>query len=256
MARPAGPRFSRALPVAALASLSMAAVPALTGAGSAGATTAAPTVTSSPGANPNLPIDYKVVGATTTLAKLHQTVHVPTGSFKGSLNTITGALTGNLVLPPAKTTVRLAGIGLATATFKLQPTAPVTGTVNFSTLQVTATASFDVLVPSAYPLGLPVNVVGNECGTATPVHVTFSGTFSFTGSSTFSGTYTIPPWPIAGWPPRPSTCSSPGPATPSAPASHRPRADPGRAHRAAAITRAASSGRQMSRSGSQGLASL
>jgi len=143
------------------------------------------------------PIDY-TVNATTTLAKLHQTVTVPPGSFIGSLNLKTFVLTGNLSLPPASTTVSLAGIGLATATFELSATKPVTGKVDIKTLQVTATASFNVLVTSVKPLGLPINLVGNSCGTSTPVSVTFSGKLSLKASSAFSGTYTIPPLKTCG----------------------------------------------------------
>ena len=138
------------------------------------------------------PIDY-VVKATTTLAKLNETVTVPPGSFKGSLNLNTFVLKGKLALPAASTTVSLAGIGLAKATFKLAETKQVTGKVNLSALKVTATSSFNVLVTSVEPLGLPINLVGNDCGTSTPVSVTFSGKFSFSGASKFSGTYTIPP---------------------------------------------------------------
>lgn len=138
------------------------------------------------------PIDYKV-NAQTTLAKLNETVKVPPGKFVGSLNLDNFVLRGTLTLPPASTTVSLAGIGLATATFKLAETKPVTGKVNLNALTVTSTASFNVLVTSVTPLGLPVNLVGNSCGTSKPVSVTFSGKFSFSGSSTFSGDYTIPP---------------------------------------------------------------
>ncbi len=138
------------------------------------------------------PIDYKV-NATTTLAKLNETVKVPTGSFIGSLNLNNFVLSGKLNLPPASTTFNLAGIGLAKATFKLSETKLVTGKVNLNSLKVTATSSFNVLVTSVEPLGLPVNLVGNSCGTSKPVSVTFSGPFSFSGASTFSGKYTIPP---------------------------------------------------------------
>jgi hypothetical protein len=138
------------------------------------------------------PIDYKV-DASTTLAKLNQTVTVPPGSFVGSLNLNTFVLRGALKLPPASTTVSLAGIGLATATFKLAETKDVTGKVNLNALTVTSTASFNVLVTSVEPLGLPVNLVGNSCGTSKPVSVTFSGKFNFTGTSKFSGKYSIPP---------------------------------------------------------------
>lgn len=138
------------------------------------------------------PIDY-TVNASTTLAKLDQTVKVPPGSFVGSLNLNNFVLRGKLNLPPASTTVSLAGIGLATATFKLSETKQVTGKVNLNALTVTATSSFNVLVTSVKPLGLPLNLVGNSCGTSKPVSVTFSGPFSFSGASTFSGKYTIPP---------------------------------------------------------------
>ncbi len=144
------------------------------------------------GADTTLPVTY-AVDASTTLAKLHQTVTVPPGTFTGSVDLTTGELVGNLVLPPATTTVSLAGLGLATATFDLAPVGPVQGTVNLSTLAVTSTARFDVLVTSVDPLGLPLNVVGNRCGTSKPVSVTFSGAFSLAGSSTFTGTYAIPP---------------------------------------------------------------
>lgn len=143
-------------------------------------------------ASTNLPVHY-TVHASTTLAKLHQTVTVPPGTFTGTINLGTGVLKGDLSLPPATTTVGLAGVGLADATFQLAPTRPVRATVDFSTLVVTATASFNVLVTSVEPLGLPINLVGNSCGTSRPVSVTFSGKLSFTGASTFSGTYRIPP---------------------------------------------------------------
>lgn len=155
--------------------------------------TAVATAASSNGGNSNLyPIDY-TVKATTTLAKLNETVKVPPGSFKGNLNFNNLVLKGVLSLPPASTTVSLAGIGLATATFKLAETKPVTGKVNLNSLTVKATASFNVLVTSVTPLGLPLNLVGNSCGTSKPVSVTFSGKFSFGGASKFSGDYTIPP---------------------------------------------------------------
>src|ERR1700722_2028031 len=115
-----------------------------------------------------IPVHY-TVNASTTLAKLHQTVVVPPGSFVGSIDVTTKVLTGNLTLPPASTTVNIAGLGLAKATFSLSQVKPVIGTVNFSTLTAVATASFNVLVVSVEPLGLPINVVGNHCGTATPV---------------------------------------------------------------------------------------
>ena len=143
-------------------------------------------------ASTTLPVHY-TVRASTTLAKLHQTVTVPPGTFTGTIDLGTGALEGNLSLPPATTTVGLAGVGLANATFQIAPTRPVRATVDFSTLVVTATTSFNILVTSVEPLGLPINVAGTSCGTSSAVSVTFSGRLSFTHASTFSGVYGIPP---------------------------------------------------------------
>jgi hypothetical protein len=139
-----------------------------------------------------IPIDY-VVNATTTLHKLGTTVTVPPGTFIGQLNLRNDVLRGNLTLPPASTEFSIAGIGLAKATFVLSPVKPVIGTVDLGTLEVTATAVFNVDVASVNPLGLPINVVGNSCGTSQPVSVTFSGKFTFGTASSFSGKYTIPP---------------------------------------------------------------
>lgn len=140
----------------------------------------------------DFPVDY-AVNATTTLKKLNEKVTVPPGTFIGGINLSTGQLTGKLTLPPASTTVSLAGIGLVKATFKLAPVGNITGKVDLSKLTVTSKAKFNVLVTSVEPLGLPVNLVGNSCGTSKAVSVTFGGKFSLAGSSNFSGTYTIPP---------------------------------------------------------------
>ena len=143
-------------------------------------------------ADPTFPFDWKV-DASTHLAKLHQDVTVPTGSFVGSVNLATGALTGHITLPPATSTVRLAGIGLARATFQISEVRPVTGHIDLATLQATATSVFDIKVVKASPALLPfLNLVGNSCKTSTPVAVTMSGAASLTAASTFTGTYTIP----------------------------------------------------------------
>ena len=74
------------------------------------------------------PFDY-VVDATTHLKKLNQDVVVPTGTFKGVINLTTGALTGDIVLPPAQTTLSLAGFGLVTANMQIVERQAVTGTL-------------------------------------------------------------------------------------------------------------------------------
>jgi hypothetical protein len=156
------------------------------------ATMLAATASSAGAADPSFPFDWKV-DASTHLKKLNQTVKVPTGSFVGSVNLATGQLTGHITLPPASTTVSLAGIGLARATFQISEVQPVSGHVDLATLQATATSVFDIKVVKASPALLPfVNLVGNSCKTATPVTVTMTGLASLTAASTFTGTYTIP----------------------------------------------------------------
>jgi hypothetical protein len=144
-------------------------------------------------ANPTFPFDWSIK-ASTHLQKLNQTVSVPKGSFKGRVDLVTGKLTGSITLPPASTTMQVAGVGLATATFKIAQVKPVTGTVSFSTFQAKATSVFDIKVTKVAPALTPsVNLVGSSCKTSIPVKVTMAGKASLTASSTFKGTYTIPP---------------------------------------------------------------
>lgn len=144
-------------------------------------------------ANPTYPFDWSIK-ASTHLQKLNQTVSVPKGTFKGQVDLVTKKLTGSISLPAASTTLQVAGVGLATATFKIAQVKPVTGTVDFSTLKATATSVFDIKVTKVAPALAPsVNLVGNACKTSAPVKVTMSGTASLTAASTFKGTYTIPP---------------------------------------------------------------
>lgn len=150
----------------------------------ASASTPTPTVT--------IPFNYWI-DATTTLAKLDQTVTIPRGTFKGSIDFGTFALTGSIKLPPAVAPVSIAGLpALATATFKVKEVAPVTGSVDLSTLVATATSVFDIKLVSLTPAGLPfINLVGDSCKTSKPVSVTMTGSLS--PPLVFSGTYTIPP---------------------------------------------------------------
>jgi hypothetical protein len=172
-----------------LAACSILALSALAAAPSgAGATTKAK--------DPTVPFDY-VIHATTTLKKLNQTVTIPAGEFKGTIDLKTFKLTGTISLPPAKSTIAVAGLPLATATFKTVEVGPVTGTVNFSKMTATATSVFNIEIPSVTPTGLPfVNLVGNSCTTSTPVHVTMTG--SLKPPLKFVGTFTVPPLKTCG----------------------------------------------------------
>ena len=145
--------------------------------------------------------DY-VVNASTTLKKLNQTVTVPPGTFKGTIDFGTGALVGQINLPPATIQMKLAGIvPLVTANVRMIPTKKVTGIVNFDAtpFEVTATATMNIRITSAYVGTLKmVNLVGTTCMTSKPVSVTMSGPATLGAASTFSGTYTIPPLKTCG----------------------------------------------------------
>jgi hypothetical protein len=139
------------------------------------------------------PFDYDV-DATTHLKTLNQDVTVPTGKFTGVIDITTGVLGGDITLPPAEFTFSLAGVGLVTADMQIAETQHVTGTLDTSTFAVSATAVFNINITSLHATATPtVNLVGNSCTTSTPVSVTMQGTANLAGSSTFSGTYTIPP---------------------------------------------------------------
>jgi hypothetical protein len=139
-----------------------------------------------------LPFDWNV-DATTHLKKLNMDVTIPTGNFTGVVDLTTGDLGGDITLPPAQVTLSLAGFGLVTANMQITETQPITGHLDPSTFQVSATAVFNIRIPSAYPSATPtVNIVGNSCTTSQPVSVTMNGIANLAGASTFSGLYTIP----------------------------------------------------------------
>ncbi|MCU1351321.1 MAG: hypothetical protein JWM05_530 [Acidimicrobiales bacterium] len=147
-----------------------------------------------------LPFAYKV-DATTHLKKLNQTVTIPTGTLIGNIDLSAGTLTGALKLPPATVKLKLAGIvPLVTARIQAVPTKPVRGVVDISTypFAVTATATFNIRILSAKAGILPVNLVGLQCTTSSPVSVTMRGTAGLGEPATFTGTYTIPPLKTCG----------------------------------------------------------
>ena len=138
-----------------------------------------------------LAFSYKIK-ASTTIKKLNQTINTPNGTFKGEIDIDQEKLTGSIKLPPASFTTTEAGVGLLTATAQIVQAKPVTGTIDLSTFKVKATSVFNIRILTAYAAGVPVNLVGNNCTTATPVTVTMAGIAKLAGTSKFSGTYTIP----------------------------------------------------------------
>jgi hypothetical protein len=144
-------------------------------------------------AEPFMPV-HQDVYATTRIAKTGMTMTAPKGTFDGQVDLATGDLTGNMNIPPSSTTLTLLGaVPLATITFAMEPTGPVTGHVDFATLQSTSTSTFNIRLTKVSPPGADdVNLVGDECKTSTPISITMSGPAAVTTSSTVSGTFTIP----------------------------------------------------------------
>jgi hypothetical protein len=143
-------------------------------------------------ASNRLAIDW-FVSARTHIEKLDSDVSVPGGKFSGSIDLESGRLTGNLSLPPATVTMSLLdAVPAVDATFEISPVGPTTGTVDFSTFQVSTKSTFDIRVTKVTPHGSDVNLVGDDCRTATPITVRMGGVADLEQGSTFSGQYTIP----------------------------------------------------------------
>lgn len=139
-----------------------------------------------------IPIDWKV-DASTTMKNLGMTVNVPTGSFKGAFNLDNATLSGEMTLPQASKRIDLGPLPLATVVFAMEPAGPVSGTVeDFATLKVKVKAQFNVRIVSIKPLGSPVNLVGRNCRTVSPVVSELGGNVNLAGKTTFKGTYALP----------------------------------------------------------------
>jgi len=159
------------------------------------------------------------VAATTQIAKLNQTVSPPPGIFQGGIDLASGQLKGSITLPPATFAYQAEGLVPVTSTAAIVQVKPVTGHVNIGNFKVTATATFNIHIltacvctptlptlptlPVSLPVTLPsiplppvtippVNVVGDSCGTASPISVTMSGIAHLGAPSKFTGTFTIP----------------------------------------------------------------
>lgn len=142
-------------------------------------------------ADPDLAIDWDVE-AQTHIASLGLDVDVTGGSFVGSVDLATGEITGDLALPPATTQFKLGRLPLANIAFEIEPVGGVTGTVDFTTLTVTQTSTFNIKIPYVRPVLLPINLVGNRCQTAEPITLTMSGPVDLVNGTTLSGEFTIP----------------------------------------------------------------
>lgn len=152
-----------------------------------GSVAVAPAASSEPFLDLNWTVD-----ATTHIAGLNQDTTITGGSFVGQVDLANGNIVADISLPDATSEVALFGLPLADATFRVAPTGPATGTVDFATLNVTITNSFNIKIPSLKPKLLPINLVGSRCGTASPISLTMSGPADLVNGTTLGGEFTIP----------------------------------------------------------------
>ena len=155
--------------------------------------------------DPVYTFNYNVT-ATTTVKKANLTLSPPPGKFNGGIDLSTGQLVGQIAIPNTTFTQDEAGIGVVTATAAMVQLKKVTGHVDISNFKVTATSVFNIRILKMYlatptlptlpflpPIQIPqVNLVGNGCGTSSPITVTMSGKANLSGASKFSGTFSIP----------------------------------------------------------------
>ncbi|EAP99519.1 hypothetical protein JNB_05085 [Janibacter sp. HTCC2649] len=129
---------------------------------------------------------------TSTIKKLNQTVNFPRGSAKTSINLSTRQITGSVTLPPASTTMAIAGLPLVKVTQQVEQVGSVTGSLGDASA-ITVTQRFNIRITRVEALGIPINLVPSTCITSTPVSAVLTGKLGgFYDPYTLSGTYTIP----------------------------------------------------------------
>jgi len=124
-----------------------------------------------------LPINNWTANVTTHIGALvNADVPIPPGTFNGSVELTTGAMTGNLELPPATFTFNALFLVPTTVTFHTEPTGPTSGTVDIAAGTVNATATFNVVLDSVGLFGVNVLDTTQKCKTVTPSVATLTGT--------------------------------------------------------------------------------
>jgi hypothetical protein len=151
-------------------------------AGSVGAAPAA-------SADPDIPFET-TSSATIHLAKLGLD-STATSTISGTVDLATGDITGELDLGTTETSVDLFGLTAATIGVAIEPTAPLQAHLDFTTLEITASASFDIDIAYVPPLGIErLNLVGDRCTAREPITIEITGTvdlatFAFDASGEF-----------------------------------------------------------------------
>ncbi|MEA2330832.1 MAG: hypothetical protein QOH58_970 [Thermoleophilaceae bacterium] len=150
-------------------------------------------VPSAAAADAIVPFTNYQVGGSLTVAKLHQEIHLPSGStFNGAANLTTGQLSGNVFIPEFTSTVRVLGIPTRVTT-KLEQAQPVQGTVALDptdgSLSIRSSTSA-ILRITRMRLGLLS--VPTTCRTAEPIVLALNYDGPLATSFTFDGVTTIP----------------------------------------------------------------
>ena len=174
----------------------VAALPAAAGLLAAVTTVVTPAAASA--ATTKITVRYPVTGST-FLKAVNSTATLGPGKLTTAVNFSTGALTANLVLPPASVSFTELGLIPVTATTAFIQDGPTTGTLNLGTGAVTTTSNITLRVTALSISGLPVPVPSG-CQSASPATVTVNSQpgFSVVNGGSLSGTYTIPPFAHCG----------------------------------------------------------
>ena len=136
-------------------------------------------------------VTYPVTGSTFIKA-INSTIALGPGTLSTTADLTTSTLTGTLSLPPATGSFKELGLVPVTATTEMVQDGQATGTVNFSTNEVTTTATETIKLTGLKVAGLPIPV-GSSCQTSpATITVTSQPGFNVLSGGTLAGTYTIP----------------------------------------------------------------
>ncbi|UIJ34371.1 hypothetical protein [Allobranchiibius sp. GilTou73] len=149
-------------------------------------------LTSAPGASADTVWTLRHNATATTYIKAMNKSVTTTGTQTAQFDLTNRKLTAVLNLAPTSTDIKLAGLPLAKATIAIENVGKATGTIDYQN-KVSVTQRVNLHITSLNPLGLPVNLVGNDCKTSTPVTLNLTG--KVTGlfdPFSLSGTFSIP----------------------------------------------------------------
>jgi hypothetical protein len=180
----------------------VAAIPALAGMVTAFTVLATPVAasagTNTASAGSKITVRYPVTGST-FLKAVNSSAPLGPGTLTSTVDLVTGALTANLVLPPASVSFKQLGLIPVTATTAFIQNGATTGKLNVNTGAVSTTSHITLRVTALSVAGLPLPVPPG-CQSASPATVTVNSQpgFNVVNGGNLSGTYTIPPFAHCG----------------------------------------------------------